>query len=280
MSVSQSAMSRHVGGLEELLGKQLFVRDAAKLSLTAAGEELLPVVSKCLDRIEQTMNSIRDDELTGRSLRLHVPPSLLQQLFLPMLRDFHAENPDIRLDVSSAHVTGLPPTDFDMAISYDRPNVDDRITDLLWMVRVAPLCSPSTAQASVGKSLSEFLQSQELLHLKLDGEPRDLLWTAYLRQGGLPVASHGGLAFDTAIAAAQYAMTANGVFLGDVDMFAQEIADGRLAMPYDAIIEDGYGYYLKLHADDLADPAIATFRSWLISRFGSLREAPRLDGRG
>jgi len=42
-------------------------------------------------------------------------------------------------------------------------------------------------------------------------------------------------------------------------------------MPYDAVIEDGYAYYLKLHADDLADPAIAAFRSWLISRFAVLR---------
>ncbi len=274
LSVSQSAMSRHVGGLEELLGKQLFLRDASRLSLTAAGEELLPVVSKCLDRIEQTMNSIRDDEVTGRSLRLHVPPSLLQQLFLPMLRDFHVEHPDLRLDVSSAHVTGLPSTDFDMAIVYDRPNVDDRITDLLWMVRVAPLCSPATAASSQGKSLEAFLKSEELLHLKLNGEPRDLLWMAYLRQSQLAVATHGGLAFDTTIAVAQYAMAANGVFLGDIDMFAQEIGDGRLVMPYDAVIEDGYGYYLKLHADDLADPAISMLRSWLISRFGSLRQAP------
>lgn len=269
-------MSRHVGGLEELLGKQLFDRDTSRLSLTAAGEELLPVISKCLDRLEQTMNSVRDDDVTGRSLRLHIPPSLLQQLFLPMLRDFHAEHPDIRLDVSSAHVTGLPTTDFDMAIAYDWPNVDDRITDLLWMVRVAPLCSPETSAHSRGRSLEEFLQTQELLHLKLDGEPRDLLWTAYLRQSGLSALTHEGLAFDTTIAAAQYAMTANGVFLGDVDMFAQEIADGRLVMPYDAVIEDGYGYYLKLHADDLADPAISMFRSWLINRFGVLCQEPHL----
>ncbi len=277
LSVSQSAMSRHVGSLEELLGKQLFIRDASKLSLTPAGEELLPVISKCLDRLEQTMNSIRDDEMADRLLRLHVPPSMLQQLFLPMLRDFRAEHPDVRLDVSSAHVTGLPSADFDMAIAYDRPNVDDRITDLLWMVRVAPLCSPATAMASQGKSLNEFLQNEELLHLKLEGEPRDLLWTAYLRQTGLSIATHGGLAFDTTIAVAQYAMAANGVFLGDVDMFANEIADGRLVMPYNAMIEDGYGYYLKLHADDLSDPVIAMFRSWLISRFGALRQELRQD---
>ena len=46
LTVSQSAMSRHVSGLEQLLGKQLFDRDAGGLVLTAAGTELLGVVSK------------------------------------------------------------------------------------------------------------------------------------------------------------------------------------------------------------------------------------------
>ena len=132
-------MSRHVIGLEELLGKQLFDRDTPKLTLTAAGEELLPVVSKCFDRLEQTMNGIRDDSTANRALRIHIPPSLLQQLALPMLRDFHTEYPEIRIDVSSANVIGLPATSLDMAIVFDRPNVDDRVTDLLWSVRAALL---------------------------------------------------------------------------------------------------------------------------------------------
>ena len=80
-----------------------------------------------------------------------------------------------------------------------------------------------------------------------------------------------GLAFDTAIASAKYAMTSGGVMLGDVALFAAELAAGQLVMPYHVVIEDGYGYYLKLHADDLADPAIASFRSWLIARFAALR---------
>lgn len=272
--MSQSATSRHVSGLEELLGKRLFDREGSKLELTASGQELLPVISKCLDRLEQMLNAIRDDGIASRALRLHVPPSLLQQLFLPMLRDFRAEHPDIRIDVSSAHVTGLPPTDFDMAIVYDRPTVDDRITDLLFVVRVAPLCAPSTALANQGKTLDEFLATSELLHLKLDQEPRELLWASYFRQLGLDITKNAGLAFDTAIAAAQYAMTSSGVILGDVDMFATEVAQGRLVMPYDAITEDGYAYYLKLHADDLADPAISVFRSWLINRFAAMRKEP------
>lgn len=260
-------MSRHVIGLEELLGKPLFDRDAPKLALTPAGEELLPVVRKCLDRLELTMNAIRDDQASRRALRIHIPPSLLQQLVLPMLRDFHMQHPDIRIDVSSAHVTGLPATNLDMAIVFDRPNVDDHVTDFLWEVRVAPLCSPRVSAAAAGKSLEAFLAGQELLHVKLDDQPRDLLWATYARQCGLNIATNGGLAFDTAIAAAQYAMAADGVFLGDYDMFAQELADGRLNMPYDMAVDDGYGYYLKLHTDDLADPAIAVFRSWLINGF-------------
>ena len=45
LSVSQSALSRHVGALESLVGKQLFERDAGRLTLTPSGEELLAVVS-------------------------------------------------------------------------------------------------------------------------------------------------------------------------------------------------------------------------------------------
>lgn len=266
-------MSRHVIGLEELLGKRLFDRDASRLELTPAGQELLPVVSKCLDRLEQAMNAVRDDSAAGRALRIHIPPSLLQQIALPMLRDFRNEYPDIRIDVSSAHGVGLPSTNLDMAIVYDRPNVDDKVTDLLWKVRVAPLCSPQTAAASAGKSVEEFLAKQELLHVKLEDEPRDLLWATFARQTRLSFVTGEGIAFDTAIAAAQYAMSASGVFLADFDMFAQEMADGRLVMPYKMAVDDGYGYYLKLHADDLADPAIAIFRSWLIKRFETQHRA-------
>jgi DNA-binding transcriptional LysR family regulator len=266
-------MSRHVIGLEELLGKPLFDREATGLSLTAAGEELLPVVSKSLDRIELTLNAIRDDRQAKRALRIHIPPSMLQQQLLPLLHDFRVAYPDYRIDVSSTNVTGLPATSIDMAIVYDRPAIDDFVTDLLWMVRVAPLCSPETAAAAAGLSCAQFLSQQELLHIKLVDQPRDLLWSNYARQYGLDIETGEGLAFDTAIAAAQYAMGGSGVTLADIDMFASEIAEGRLVMPYDAVIDEGYGYYLKLHADDLSDPAIAIFRSWLIGRFMDMRTA-------
>jgi LysR family glycine cleavage system transcriptional activator len=280
LHVSQSALSRHVISLEELLGKKLLERRPQHLVLTEEGAILLPVVRKCFDRLEHVLNTIRDGERSGRTLRVHMPPSLLNHLALPIFQNFRREFPDILIDVSSAHVTGLPPTELDAAVVYDRPHVDDKVTDLLWMVRVTPVCSPALAQANAGKSLATFIAQNELLHVKLEAEPRGLLWANFLRQGGIGADTDKGLAFDTALSAVQYAMSGGGVALADIDMFAAELEAGRLVAPYDAVFEEGYGYYLKFHAEDLADPVVSLFRSWLISRFqGRATEFVETSGR-
>jgi LysR family glycine cleavage system transcriptional activator len=273
LNVSQSAVSRHIISLEELLGHKLFDRSGPALALTEAGRALLPEVSKSFDRIEQTMNAICLDPATSRPIRIHVPPSLLQQVVMPMLRAFRAEHPDVRIDIASSHVVGLPSAETDMAIVFDRPNIDDRVTDLLWMVRVAPVCSPQTAARHRGKPLAQFLADNDLLHVKLEGQPRGLLWSTYADQCRIALDADRGLAFDANSLAVGYAMHSDGVALADIDMFAPEIASGRLCAPYDAIINDGFGYYLKLRPEDLSDPTIALVRSWLIARFADRQGA-------
>lgn len=274
LNVSQSAVSRHIISLEELLGQKLFDRSGQKLALTPAGAALLPEVRRSFDLLEQTMNSISSDPLAGRPIRIHVPPSLLQQVVMPMIRAFHAEHPGIRIDISSSPVTGLPSNETDMAIVYDRPNIDDRVTDLLWMVRVSPVCSPAVAERNANKSLAQFLTDNDLLHVTIDGEPRGLLWSTFARQYRIDLDTNRGLAFDTLALAVSYAMHADGIALADINMFAPEIAAGALVAPYEESIDDGFGYYLKLRADDLDDPSISLFRSWLIAQFAARQEAP------
>lgn len=273
LNVSQSAVSRHIISLEDLLGQKLFDRSAQKLALTPAGVVLLPEVRRAFDRLEQTLNTISSNPAAGRPIRIHIPPSLLQHVVMPMIRSLHAEHPSIRIDISSSPVTGLPSVETDMAIVFDRPNIDDRVTDLLWMVRVAPVCAPEIAARQQGSSLERFLAESDLLHVTLEGEPRGLLWGTYARQRGVALDADRGLAFDTASLAVGYAMNGDGVALADIDMFAPDIAAGRLVVPYDASVEDGFGYYLKLRPEDLGDPAIALVRSWLIAQFAARREA-------
>jgi DNA-binding transcriptional LysR family regulator len=270
LNTSQSALSRHVSRLEELLGRRLLERRPQGLVLTAAGAALLPVVAKSFDRIEAALDGLRRDAASGpRVLRVHMPPTFLQIHGLTLLREFRAAFPDILIDVSSSNGFGLPAgRGLDVSVVFDRPQVDDTVRDLLWMVDQIPACAPALAERCAGMTLTEFLRANELLHTKLEGEPLGILWSAYARHHNIDIAADRGLAFDTEVLAVQSAIAGGGVVLVDPEMFAAEVADGRLVTPFGPPRASGFGYYLTLHPDDMADPAISVFRTWVIQRFG------------
>jgi LysR family glycine cleavage system transcriptional activator len=275
LQVTQSALSRHVAALEDLLGRPLLERRPSGLALTPAGAALLPVVRKSFDRLEEVMNDIlREEAGHQRRLRVHMPPSFLHQVALPILSDFRRAFPDILIDVSTSLATGLPPGEVDVAVVYDMPQAGDTVRDLLWMVRVAPVCAPGVAAQSMGLDLPTFLAGQALLHVKLQGEPIGTHWSHFARSQGFSLDTKRGMAFDTVTLAVQFAMAGQGVVLADTDMFAPEIAAGRLIAPYEVTAEDGYGYYLAFHSEDLGDPVISLFRSWMIARLGRNARKP------
>jgi LysR family glycine cleavage system transcriptional activator len=267
LNVSQSALSRHVQTLEDVLGCQLLIRKPHGLELTPAGASLLPAVSRAFDRIQREMNEIirnRGKESHKRTLRVHMPPSFMQKTAIPALKYFKQEYPDILIDLSSTLGTGMPKDEPDIAVVWDRPQVTQSVTDLLWMIRSAPVCAPEIAAAHAGKSQEQFLRDNELLHMKLEGQSRGILWAAYAQRLGLKVDTNRGVAFETATVAASAAVSGAGVALADLNMFAAEIASGQLVVPFDTPVEEGYGYFLMLRPEDLGDPVISLFRTWMI----------------
>lgn len=273
LHVSQSALSRHVSRLEEHLGCRLLERRPQGMVLTAAGAALLPVVADSFDRIEDMLNVLRRDAAQStRVLRVHMPPTFLHVVGLSLLAEFRRAFPGVPIDVSSSNGIGLPAgRSVDLAVVFDRPHLGDAIRDPLWMVSLTPACAPEVAERSDGLDLMAFLRGNELLHVKLEGEPFGVFWSAYARLRGLDVKVVRGLAFDTEAMAVQCAVTGGGVTLVDVEMFASELADGRLVIPFkDAACPSGFGYYLTVHPDDMADPAIALFRSWVIQRYAQV----------
>ena len=281
LSVTQSAVSRHVIALEGLLGTPLFERKPGAFALTDAGAALLPVVRKSFDRLEQALNDIvHDGAGKARSLRVQMPTSFAHRLAVPILREFRRVCPDVILDIESPHHVGLPARDADAAVIYAKPLVSDRVANLLWMERMVPMCHPGVAAAATD-GIAAFLARTELLHGKLEHEPRHKLWHMLVRQLGVEVETERGLVFDSSALAAEYALSGEGVALLDPRIFATELAAGRLVVPFEAVLESGYGYYLTIHPEDLADPAIARFRSWMIERFAlqpppaALRVVPR-----
>ncbi|HWJ36577.1 MAG TPA: LysR substrate-binding domain-containing protein [Steroidobacteraceae bacterium] len=269
--ISQSALSRHVIALEKLLGTQLFERRPHALVLTKAGQVLLPAVMKSFDRLEYALDDIRNEGATSiRTLRVQMPPSFAVHLAVPILRDFRRAAAEVEIDLVSPYGVGPPPGDVDVAVVYSKPTVTDLVTDLLWPVRLSMLCHPSVAARNEGKSLAEFVESNELVHVRISDLPRHHLWLQFARQAGLSSSNvERGLVFDTAVLAVQYALSGEGIALVDTYLFGDYIRTGRLVRPFDNQLDDGYGYYLTTHPEALSDTAIALFRSWLIERFGT-----------
>ena len=274
LGVSQSAISRHVIGLEALLGTPLFDRRPHGLMLTPAGAALLPSVSKSFDRMEQSLNEIGSEGVGERTLRIHLPPSFAQKLAVPLLQDLRREMPGIALDIASPGTVGAPPHDVDAAVVYAPPQGGTHVSSLLWMERMTPMCRPDIAR-DAGRDLAAFLARSELVHIKLARQPRYRQWEAFTRQAGLQVDVARGLAFDTACLAAQYALESDCVALLDAKLFARDLEGGLLVAPFDTVLQDGYGYFLNVHPEDLADPAIAAFRAWISLRFAEPDEPAR-----
>jgi DNA-binding transcriptional LysR family regulator len=264
-------LSRHVIALEKLIGTQLFERKPHALVLTKAGQHLLPAVMKSFDRLEYALDDIRNDgSTTLRTLRVQMPPSFAVHLAVPILRDFRRAAAEVEIDLVSPSGVGPPPSDVDVAVVYSKPTVTDMVADLLWPVRLSLLCHPNVAARHAGKGLAEFIESNELVHVRISDQPRHHLWTQFVRHANLgSVNVERGLVFDTAVLAVQYALSGEGVVLLDNYLFDDYVRTGQLLKPFDSSVDDGYGYYLLTHPEALSDTAIAMFRSWLIERFGT-----------
>jgi len=272
--ISQSALSRHVISLEKLIGVQLFDRKPSGLSLTSAGEQLLPVVTKALDRLEYSLDEIRESKSPSvRTLRVSMPPSFAMHLAVPLMKTFRKDNPEIEIDLVTPYGTGLPVSDADVAVMYSKPQISSLVTDLLWPEKLGLLCHPDWAKKQAHHSLSEFIQQSELLHTRIEEYPRHYLWGEWLKQEQIPMAlADRGLIFDTALLAVQYALSGEGVALVDLNLFKDEIASGKLVQPFPATMDAGFGYYLVTHPEALSDTAIAIFRQWLIEQFGKSQD--------
>jgi DNA-binding transcriptional LysR family regulator len=268
--ISQSALSRHVIALEKLIGAQLFERRPHSLVLTKAGQHLLPAVTKSFDRLEYALDDIRN-EATGslRTLRVQMPPSFAAHLAVPILRDFRQAAAEVEIDLVSPYGVGPPPSDVDVAVVYSQPTVSDMVTDLLWPVHLSIVCHPAVAARAEGKSLGEFIEANELVHVRIADLPRHHFWEEFARAANLNANVDRGVVFDTAVLAVQYVLSGTGIALVDTYLFGDNLRRGELVKPFEKTLDDGFGYYLITHPEALSDTAVALFRSWLIERFGT-----------
>jgi DNA-binding transcriptional LysR family regulator len=96
--VAQPSLSQQIRALEHDLGAPLFHRIRGNVTLTEAGETLLPIARRILADVESAHRAIRElDELDRGRVRLGAPPSLCTGLLPTMLSAFRRRYPGIQL---------------------------------------------------------------------------------------------------------------------------------------------------------------------------------------
>lgn len=100
LHISQPVVSRTVRELERSLDVELFTRTTRSVTLTPQGEELLDLAGDLLERFERTMDRFAA-YCHGDYGRIVVAtlPSIAAGSLPPILVDFVAENPDMRVEI-------------------------------------------------------------------------------------------------------------------------------------------------------------------------------------
>ena len=106
LHIAQPTLSRQISTLESELGSELFYRARGNITLTAAGETLLPVAARMLADAEQIRFQMQ--ELAGLHrgrVRLGAPPSMCVSVVAETVGPYHRDYPgvDLYLRESGSH---------------------------------------------------------------------------------------------------------------------------------------------------------------------------------
>ena len=260
LSVTQGAVSRHVGTLEHWLGARLFVRTQRGLTLTPQGSAYFRALRGALDQIDHATRQLQqspDESL----LRLKLPPTFAIRWLIPRLARFHALHPRIDVQITTSHERAdFDREDIDACIHSERePPPGPGFRRLVGEV-LLPVCSPRLLARDTLSAPADL--SRHVLLCSLN-RPDD--WPAWLAAAGVPgIDGNSGLKFENAALAYQAAIDELGVMIAQRAMVEDDLAAGRLVAPIALPLRTAGGYYLAYPPYRPPSARVAAFEEWIV----------------
>ena len=264
LNVTQTAISHQIRRLEEELGIRLFVRQNRALALTPEARDYLPGVRAAFNDLRlATDRLLRKDD--GNVLTVSTLASLAAKWLLPRLTDFQESHPgiDVRITTSTSLVD-FQRDNVDAAIRYGRGQWPGLRADWLMADELFPVCSPSLLRGDKPLRQPEDLKGYPLLHTS-NANSDD--WRLWLTAAGLPadIARQPGITFDMIFITIQAAIDGIGVAMGRTSYVQDDIAKGRLVVPFKIALPADAGFYLVSPEGGRQPPKLAAFRHWVIA---------------
>lgn len=280
LNVTPAAVSHQIRMLEDYLGVQLFHRYNRALELTDAARSSMPKLREGFDCLVQAVERLRA-HVSGGVLTLSAAPSFASRWLMPRLHRFIAAHPEVDVRVSArmrrVSVDGKGDVaeratveawldDSDIAVLYGRGHYPGRWVKKLFDLTIAPICSPQLLQGDRALKHPRDLAHHMLIHDDTgdlyDNEP---FWDVWLRAAGVEgIDARRGPHFSHAVLAFEAATDAVGVVASMPLLAVEDIAAGRLIVPFDLRVPLQSAYYLVCHDSSGTRPAVALFRDWLL----------------
>ena len=273
LHVTPAAISHQIRGLEHFLGVTLFQRTSRRLELTRDGQIAAEHFREAFERIARGVQALRQQGREGE-LVIGVTPSFATRWLLPRLPSLHAQLPDVRVRL----VTGTAPVDFDrddidLAVRFGRGGFDAVQSDELFNEVVAPVASPAFVRKHQLRRPSDLGRVRLLQDESMRRVGRPPTWTEWLRAAGAPsVELECTLCLDDSHLALQAACEGQGVALGRLAYAVNDLAHGRLVLPFSCVIELDLHYHLVLPEARAQEPLIVQFRDWLLREAQDFRD--------
>jgi LysR family transcriptional regulator, glycine cleavage system transcriptional activator len=264
LNVTQTAISHQIRRLEEELGIRLFIRQNRALALTPEARDYLPGVRAAFNDLRLATDRLlrKDDD---KVLTVSTLASLAAKWLLPRLTDFQEQHPgiDVRITTSTSLVD-FQRDNVDAAIRYGRGQWPGLRADWLMADELFPVCSPSLLRGDKPLRRPEDLRGHPLLHTS-NANSDD--WRLWLTAAGLPVdiARQPGITFDMIFMTIQAAIDGIGVAMGRTSYVQDDIAKGRLVVPFKIALPADAGFYLVAPEGRREAPKLAAFRTWMIA---------------
>ena len=259
LGVSHSSISRHVRGLEDRLGVQLF-RDLPRgLTLSPDGAAYLAQVSPALDAIAFATEGLA--ETPQGTITVNSEPLFATKWLVPRLAEFASAHPqiDIRLE-ASRHLVDVVRYEADLAIRFVHPGGIYPGSELISDAPLYPFAAPDL----IAKPISN---ARDLLGYPLLRDRTNGTWDVWFgKAGGVAPDEVPQLTWRmSSVLAVEAAISGQGVLLISSEVVANEVTSGRLVQVSDIGFREG-GYHLIRAEGALRRKAVRVFRDWLIAK--------------
>jgi LysR family transcriptional regulator, glycine cleavage system transcriptional activator len=260
LNLTQSAVSRQIRALEEILGSDLFHRERQTVKLTVAGSAYAREIREALARIAGATLSYRANP-SNSSLHLGVLPTFGTRWLTPRLPGFLERHPGIMVNLS----TRFSPFNFaqdniDAAIHFGSEQWPGTKMELLMHEYVVPACS-AELRDRLGLATAEDLKLAPLLHLV----SRPDAWERWFNSLDVKIEELHGMLFDQFALMAQAAAAGIGVALLPEFLIQAELDRGELVKVVPNAVQSIDSYYLVWPSTHEHHPALELFKNWLMA---------------